>query len=157
MYKLIRPRQVRLKLSKSQFQHCQKLSQESAHIWNTVKNFFWRTDPSQAQDKKGIWLSESSLKRYITGRFNLHSQSVQAVVEKFYDNLSTAHILRKENQNIRYPYKNKDWFCIHIFVFLTVDCQKNKTLEKECYTGFWSLHSSFKRQGTAKNNIQAAH
>ena len=63
--------------------------------------------------KKGIWLSESSMKRYITGQFNLHSQSTQAVIEKFYDNLSSAHTLRKANPSIRYPYKNKSWFCVH--------------------------------------------
>ena len=78
---MIRPRQVRLKLSKGKFQHCQQLSQESARVWNTARNFFWRTDPSQAQDKKGIWLSESSLKRYLNGKFALHSQTVQAIEE----------------------------------------------------------------------------
>jgi putative transposase len=108
IFKMIRPRQVRLKLNKSQFQHCQKLSQESAHVWNSVKNFFWRT-----YRKKRIWLSESSMKRYIAGRFSLHSQSVQAVVEKFYTNLDAARTLRKENSSIRYPYKTKNWFCIH--------------------------------------------
>jgi len=105
---LIRPRQIRLKLSQSQSQHCQKLSQESAKVWNTTKNFFWRT-----YRKKGIWLSESSLKRYTAGKFALHSQSVQAVIEKFCDNLSAAYTLRKENPQIRYPYKNKNWFCVH--------------------------------------------
>jgi putative transposase len=113
MNNLIRPRQIRLKLSKSQFQHCQNLSKESAKVWNAVKNFFWRTDPSQAQDKKGIWLSESSLKRYLGGKFALHSQSVQAIVEKFCDNLKGAHSIRKENPSIRYPYKAKNWFCVH--------------------------------------------
>jgi putative transposase len=108
MIKLMRPRQVRLKLNKSQFRHCQQLSQESACVWNTIKNFFWRT-----YRKKGIWLSESSMKRYIAGRFGLHSQSVQAVVEKFYDNLKSAHSLRKEKEYIRYPYKNKNWYCVH--------------------------------------------
>ena len=105
---MIRPKQVRLKLSNSQFQHCQKLSQEAAHVWNTVRNFFWRT-----YRKKGIWLSEASMKRYVAGRFNLYSQSIQAVVEKFYDNLKSARTLRKENLSIRYPYKNKKWFCVH--------------------------------------------
>ena len=105
---MIRPRQIRLKLSKSTFQHCQQLSQESAHVWNTVKNFFWRT-----YRKKGIWLSESSLKRYVTGRFSLHSQSVQTIIEKFYDNLKSARSLRKDNPDIRYPYKTKNWFCVH--------------------------------------------
>ena len=106
--KLLRPRQVRLRLSKSQFHHCQQLSFESAKVWNAVKNVFWRT-----YRKKGIWLSESSLKRYIGGHFNLHSQTIQAVVEKFYANLKATRELRKENPNIRYPYKNKKWFCIH--------------------------------------------
>jgi len=104
----MRPRQVRLKLNKEKFQHCQKLSQESARVWNATKNFFWRT-----YRKKGIWLSESSMKRYILRRFSLHSQSVQAVVEKFYDNLKSAHNQRLENPSIHYPYKNKNWFCVH--------------------------------------------
>jgi len=105
---LIRPRQVKLKLSKSQFHHCQQLSQESAQVWNCVKNFFWRT-----YRKKGIWLSEGSLKRYTKQRFALHSDSVQAVIEKFCGNLSSARTLRKENPSIRYPYKGKSWFCVH--------------------------------------------
>ena len=105
---MIRPRQVRLKLSKSQFQHCQQLSQESANVWNLVRNFFWRT-----YRKKGIWLSEGAMKRYAKQRFALHSESVQAVVEKFYTNLKAARILRKENPDIRYPYKSKKWFCVH--------------------------------------------
>jgi len=114
---LIRTRQVRLRLSKSQFHHCQQLSVESAKVWNAVKNFFWRT-----YRKKGIWLSESSLKRYVGSRFNLHSQTIQAIVEKFCDNLKTARTLRKDNPDkkcrqslhfFRYPYKNKNWFCVH--------------------------------------------
>ena len=105
---MIRTRQVRLRLSKSQFHHCQQLSAESAKVWNAVKNFFWRT-----YRKKGIWLSESSLKRYVGSRFNLHSQTIQAVVEKFYTNLKASRVLRKENPDIRYPYKNKKWYCIH--------------------------------------------
>ena len=105
---MIRPRQVRLNLNDKQFSYCQQLSQESAKVWNTAKNFFWR-----AYRKKGIWLSESDMKRYIASRFSLHSQSTQAVVEKFYDNLKSARSLRKENPDIRYPYKNKKWFCVH--------------------------------------------
>ena len=53
------------------------------------------------------------MKRYIGCHFNLHSQTIQAVVEKFYTNLKSARSLRKENPDIRYPYKNKKWFCVH--------------------------------------------
>ena len=104
---MIRCQQVRLRLNKSQFHHCQQLSSESAKVWNAVKNFFWRT-----YRKKRLWLSESSLKRYAANHFNLHSQTVQAIVEKFYANLKTAGTLRKDNPDIRYPYKNKQWFCV---------------------------------------------
>ena len=105
---MIRPRQIHQRLSKSQLKHCQQLSQESAKVWNVAKNFFWRT-----YRKKGIWLSEGAMKRYIKQRFALHSDSVQAVIEKFYANLKsrikpddyrlTARSLRKENPDIRYP------------------------------------------------------
>ena len=116
---MIRPRQIRLKLSKCQFQHCQQLSGESAQVWNFAKNFFWRT-----YRKKGIWLSEGALKRYTKQQFALHSDSVQAVIEKFCGNLSSARTLRcrrrrrmdashAANPSIRYPYKNKNWFCVH--------------------------------------------
>ena len=105
---MIRPKQVRLKLSKSHYHHCQQLSQESAKVWNLVRNFFWRT-----YRKNGIWLSEGAMKRYAKQRFALHSDSVQAVVEKFYTNLKSARTLRKENPDIRYPYKSKKWFCVH--------------------------------------------
>ncbi len=162
-----RPRQVRLRLSKSQFHHCQQLRKESARVWNAATNFFWRT-----YRKKGIWLSEGSMKRYIAGRFSLHSQSTQAVVEKFYANLKsrikpddyrlTARSLRKGNPDIRYPYKNKKWFCVHwkrhaikvdgryvhlsngkgrqgiVFQFPSylVDCQPN-TIELIWRNGYW--------------------
>ena len=128
---MIRPRQVRLKLSKEKFQHCQQLSQKSACVWNTVKNFFWRT-----YRKKGIWLSEGALKRYTKQRFALHSDSVQSAIEKFCNNLKAARTLRcrrrrrtdashAENPSIRYPYKNKGWFCVH---------WKKKAIKvKDCY------------------------
>jgi hypothetical protein len=127
-----------------------------ARVWNATKNFFWRT-----YRKKGIWLSESSLKRYINGKFaffcwfdknfrngcqtnkTLHSQSIQAIVEKFCDNLKSAHSLRKDKKDIRYPYKNKGWFCVHMFVFWIVDYPKNKKLEKERYQSRRSLYLSF--------------
>ncbi len=101
---MIRPRQVRLNIKDKQFKHCQQLSQELAKVWNATKNFFWRT-----YRKKGIWLSEGAMKRYIKQRFALHSDSVQAVIEKFYANLKSARSLRKENPDIR----NKKWFCVH--------------------------------------------
>jgi len=63
--------------------------------------------------KKGIWLSEGALKRYTKQRFALHSDSVQSAIEKFCNNLKAARTLRKENLSIRYPYKNKGWFCVH--------------------------------------------
>ena len=104
---MIKTQQIRLRLTKRQLKYCTALSQEAARVWNAVKNFHWRT-----YRKKGIWLSESDLKRYAKGRFGLHSQSIQAIVEKFCSNRRTAHQLRRTDPTARYPYKSKAFFCV---------------------------------------------
>jgi putative transposase len=118
----------------------------------------------------------------------LHSQSVQAVVEKFYDNLKSARTLRcrrrrrtdashAENQDIRYPYKTKNWFCVHwkkgaiqvkgryIYLSNGKECQsiifklpnylancQPKTVELIWQNGYWL---SITAEGTARCDAQA--
>ena len=93
-------------------EYCQFLQQESARVWNRAKNFFWRT-----YRKKGIWLKSNSLQKYNRSdqlyddeQFHLNSQSIQSVAQQFTDNLKSAREAKKENPDIRYPYKNKRYF-----------------------------------------------
>jgi len=47
---------------------------------------------------------------YDDEQFYLNSQSIQSVAQQFNNNLRAAHKVRKENPDIRYPYKNKRYF-----------------------------------------------
>ncbi|MBC8231437.1 IS200/IS605 family element transposase accessory protein TnpB [bacterium] len=103
---------IKLNPDKRTREYCQFLQQESAHVWNRTKNFFWRTFR-----KKEIWLKSTSLQKYNTRDqlypdepFALHSQSIQSVAQQFSANLKAAHEVRKTNPSIRYPYKNKKYF-----------------------------------------------
>lgn len=103
--------QVKVNPDKRTTEYCKFLQQESAEVWNRTVHFFWRT-------YKDIWLSANSLTKYnrsdqLDEQFNLHSQSVQSVIQQFDANRKTARKLRKDNPNIRYPHKSKRYFRVH--------------------------------------------
>jgi len=110
MYKTL---QVKVNPDKRISEYCKFLQQESAGVWNQTIHFFWRT-----YRKKDVWLSANSLTKYnrsdqLDIPFNLHSQSVQSVIEQFDTNRKVAYKLRKDNPTIRYPYKTKRYFRVH--------------------------------------------
>jgi len=105
--------QVKVNPDKRTSEYCKFLQEESAEVWNQTLLFFWRT-----YRKKGIWLSANSLERYnrsdqLDVPFNLHSQSVQSVIQQFDANRKVAGKLRKNNPDIRYPHKIKRYFRVH--------------------------------------------
>ena len=103
-YKVV---QVKLNLDKRTKEYCQFLQQESARVWNDTINYHW----NHINDNDGKWLSATELKAITKGgQYNLHSGSIQSVVEQFCDNRKTAKILRESNPDIKYPYKTKKHF-----------------------------------------------
>ncbi len=105
--------QVKVNPDKRTNEYCKFLQEESAEVWNRTIRFFWRT-----YRKKDIWLSANSLAKYnrndqLDMPFNLHSQSVQSVIQQFDANRKTARKLRKSNPDIRYPHKTKRYFRVH--------------------------------------------
>ena len=62
--------------------------------------------------QKGIWLSEGSLKRYIklyAADFPLHSQSKQAGVEEYFQNLASYFKARESSSEVRPSYRSKKY------------------------------------------------
>jgi len=105
--------QVKVNPDKRTTEYCKFLQEESAEVWNQTLLFFWRT-----YRKKDIWLSANALMMYnrddqLDIPFNLHSQSVQSVIQQFDANRKTARNLRKDNPAIRYPHKTKRYFRVH--------------------------------------------
>ena len=82
------------------------LAHECGKVYSRCVDIFhrvWR--------KKGFWLSEKSMKRLVRNS-NLHSQTVQGVIEKFYENLSSYNELKKVFPNTKPPRKRKWYFTI---------------------------------------------
>ena len=75
---------------------------ESARLWNRmVKLHRWG-------GKRGIFFSESRFKAHFKGRFELHSQTVQGLIEKFFSNIDSTRTKRKQGEkSARYPWKTK--------------------------------------------------
>jgi len=52
------------------------------------------------------WPTEPTFKNHFKGKYDLHSQTIQAIIEKFFANLDTIRILRKNgDKKARYPFR----------------------------------------------------
>ena len=60
--------------------------------------------------QKGAWPNKKTLRDLIKGNYALHSQTIQAIADTFWDNVLTTTKLRKSNKKIRYPYKEKRFY-----------------------------------------------
>jgi putative transposase len=80
---------------------------EAARLWNRlVKLHRWGR-------QRGLWFSEAQFKAHFKGRFALHSQTVQGLIEKFFSNLDSTRTQRKQgNTTARYPWKSKARFYV---------------------------------------------
>lgn len=80
-------------------------SKESARVWN-----FCTETHKKAREEKRKWPWRDELQKLTKGKFQLHSQSVQAVCHAFLANVDTATQLKKTNKRIRLPYKEKHFY-----------------------------------------------
>jgi putative transposase len=78
-------------LSSATHSQCQAVRVEAGRLWTNLVRLH-----SQAREQ-GQWLSASDLERATKGgQYALHSQSVQALCQKFSANVDTATALRKQ-------------------------------------------------------------
>ncbi len=92
-------------------------SLESARLYNFVKD----THTTRYRSEK-VWLSENDMMKLCKhvpegfnrgNGFNLHSQTIQAIIQKFYTNLFETTTHRKSgNKKMKYPYKDKKHWVI---------------------------------------------
>lgn len=77
--------------------------QESARLWNRMVklHLYFRR-------KRLPWPTKGQFERHFKGRFALHSQTVQALIQKFFANIDTARTNRQAgDKRSRYPHKTK--------------------------------------------------
>ena len=79
---------VHLRLGDEHMRRCNALRKEAGRCWTDLLL-------AHVASRDGVWLSETEMKAVSKGKYALHSQSVQALVEKLIANIDTA--TRREN------------------------------------------------------------
>ncbi|WP_372759314.1 RNA-guided endonuclease InsQ/TnpB family protein [Litorivivens sp.] len=83
-----------------------ELRLESARLWNRLVRVH-----KFCRKKQWDWPSKGQLEKHYKGRFNLHSQTIQAIIGKFIANVDTASALRKSgDKRARYPWRDRKRF-----------------------------------------------
>ncbi len=93
-------------LSTAQRSQCQALRAEAGHLWTDLMSLHTQTSA------QGRWLSAGELERATKGgQYALHSQSVQALCQKFAANVATATELRRQERaeagHVQTPYPHR--------------------------------------------------
>ena len=105
---MIKTQQVRLSLTKPQFQQLKEAQMECARCWNEVVKI-----ANEYYQKEKKWISKYEIQSLIAGQFNLQRHNLNAITDKYAANRKTISELRKKgDKKARYPYKEKKFFCI---------------------------------------------
>lgn len=84
---------------------------EKLFACNRISAMVWNKCLELAKEYRkadgGKWISTGKLKSQLKGVYPLHSQSVQAVVERYDDARLGAKAARDKGYNVNYPWRNK--------------------------------------------------
>ena len=82
------------------------LAHEAGRVYSKVVSLI-----RKIKHKKGFWLSEQSVKKYMRLRgYNLHSQTVQAIIESYFDSLKSYFQVVKSNPDAKPPKRTPKFF-----------------------------------------------
>jgi putative transposase len=97
-----------LHLTTEQIDLVRNLQREAARAWNTVCSVH-----RVIYGRYHLWLDEGAMKSFVAGGYGIHSQSVQAIVETYFECCERTRELREDGQtDWRYPYRKKYFFSI---------------------------------------------
>ena len=81
---MIKARKHILRIAPEQSALLKELQQEAARCWNAIV-----AEAKAHYDNGGGWIGKNELQKRLKGRFALHSQTVQALTDKFAANRDT--------------------------------------------------------------------
>ncbi|MDM5188896.1 transposase [Bacillus sp. DX4.1] len=96
-----------LPFEKELYEELRNMQRETATVWNDIVReatsyyFTWKK-----------WLSKSEIQAVRKQTYNLHSQTVQAIADKYEANRETIRKLRKTDKKAKYPWRRKYYYCI---------------------------------------------
>lgn len=88
-----------------------KARSEAARCWNNMVRLH-----KYIRKRHWKWPTEKQLKAHCKGRYDLHSQTVQGLVEKFIANIDSTRTKReKGDRNARYPWRSEKKFQVVVW------------------------------------------
>ena len=79
---------------------------ESARLWNRIVKVH-----KYCRKRHWPWPSKGQLQKHFKGRFALHSQTVQGIIDKFCANIDSTRTKRKDgDKNAKYPWRDQKKF-----------------------------------------------
>ncbi|WP_252177064.1 transposase [Endozoicomonas sp. 4G] len=79
---------------------------EAARLWNDIVRLH-----RYIRKRHWKWPTESKMKAHVKGKYALHSQTIQKLVEKLYDSIDSTQTKREQgDKKARYPWKCKKKF-----------------------------------------------
>ena len=104
---MIKAHQCVLRLSVKDQLRLKETQQEAARCWNAI------LDIAKTHYAAGNgWIGKNDLQKTLKGRYRLHSQTVQALTDRFCANRLTAATNRRQGLDTRYPWREKKFVTI---------------------------------------------
>ncbi|HHT7008877.1 TPA: RNA-guided endonuclease InsQ/TnpB family protein [Bacillus cereus] len=104
---MIRAKKIYFSATKDMIQRLFDVNRISAIVWNDCLHLAKQYSLSQ----DGKWIGKTQLQKEIKGKYELHSQSIQAVAHKYlFARDATHQAIKKGIQTACYPYKKKNHF-----------------------------------------------
>lgn len=92
---------------KNVYHELRTMQREAASVWNDMVR---EANSYYFLFKK--WLSKTDIQAVRKQTYNLHSQTVQAIADKYEANRETIRQLRKIDKKAKYPWRRKSYYCI---------------------------------------------
>lgn len=88
-----------------------ELRRESARLWVDMVKLH-----KFIRKRRWTWPFSGNFEKHFKGKYNLHSQTIQALIKKFFANIETTTENRKAgNRKARYPYRDKKRFQVVMY------------------------------------------
>ncbi|MFJ8265513.1 RNA-guided endonuclease InsQ/TnpB family protein [Peribacillus asahii] len=91
----------------SLYEELRTMQREAASVWNDIVR---EATSYYFTCKK--WVSKTEIQAIRKQTYNLHSQTVQAIADKYAANRETIRQLRKTDKKAKYPWRRKYYYCI---------------------------------------------
>ncbi|RID88465.1 transposase, partial [Peribacillus asahii] len=89
------------------YKELRTMQREAASVWNDIVR---EATSYYVACKK--WVSKTEIQAIRKQTYNLHSQTVQAIADKYAANRETIRQLRKTDKKANYPWRRKYYYCI---------------------------------------------